>query len=661
MPSRLTAVLVSLLLATPAVAFWLWLVIVPARVAILCPEECRCDRLGYDVGCYSETLTAVPVIHLTDVRVLSLYRNKIKLLENNSFVSQTELQILQLREIGLIKIELGAFNGLTKLTILTLSSNSISEIIPGTFECTKILEHLDLGFNKLQHLGPGVFSGLFNLQYIYLSQNRLQYIHPDTFIGSTNLQSLKLDFNPDLQIPTDRNFINSKSLSRLRVSACNISSVSVETFANVSALQRLDLSNNNLSTVDIKILKALPKLSELHLYGNPLQCDCQLQEVWRWCEDRNIQTGTRRKVPHCYTPTEVKGMCWRVLESGQCLEGNIDYYGDYKIGSCGYPVFGISKKDFDGSFLKQYKIPVYVILFIFSTTGNVILLVIIICNKDMRTVPNMYILNLAISDIVYLTVLLSEACVSRMNYTWIYEENLCIFFLFSRRLSVGLSAYSVALYSIQRYRVTVNPLQVRLSSPPTWRNIVATFCGVWIVAALFAVPSTLSRYLCLEIVFTKLAYYQRVVIFELLVSCVLPLIVIAFTYTMTARHLVKSSRSISEGIQNPHHETRRYTARIVVGLTVVFLISYMPYHVFWTYFIWTQDDVISPTYIFWFSYFYYKYQYLISECFLLINPCLNPVALFCTSSQFRRHLKRYFSCFCKNNSPPTELELARRN
>jgi hypothetical protein len=29
------------------------------------------------------------------------------------------------------------------------------------------------------------------------------------------------------------------------------------------------------------------------------------------------------------------------------------------------------------------------------------------------------------------------------------------------------------------------------------------------------------------------------------------LIVIAFTYTMTARHLVESSRSISEGTKNP--------------------------------------------------------------------------------------------------------------
>jgi hypothetical protein len=45
----------------------------------------------------------------------------------------------------------------------------------------------------------------------------------------------------------------------------------------------------------------------------------------------------------------------------------------------------------------------------------------------------------------------------------------------------------------------------------------------------------------------------------------------------------------------------------------------------------------------------------------LINSCLNPVALFYTSSPFRQHLKCYLTCFDKTNSPPVGLELTRRN
>jgi hypothetical protein len=133
-----------------------------------------------------------------------------------------------------------------------------------------------------------------------------------------------------------------------------------------------------------------------------------------------------------------------VLEKGQCLEGNIIYYGDYNSTSYSY---NFTDHEYDVDFIKRYQVPLYAALFIFGTVSNVILLIIIICNKDMRTVPNMYIVNLAISDIIYLTVLFSEACTNRISDTGPYSEFMCTFLPFCRRMSVGLSAYSVAVYS----------------------------------------------------------------------------------------------------------------------------------------------------------------------------------------------------------------------
>jgi hypothetical protein len=220
----------------------------------------------------------------------------------------------------------------------------------------------------------------------------------------------------------------------------------------------------------------------------------------------------------------------------------------------------------------------------------------------------------------------------------------------------------------------VNPLQARVSSPPTWRVTVATICGVWIVAALFALPTAVSKYLCENFVSKRMAYYKQVVIFELLEFCLLPLCVIAFSYIMTAHHLVGSSRSMSEGTQSRQLKTRINTAKVVVGLTLVFLISYVPYHVLWAYYICTTDVLYYfQKYMFHFNYSSFitginllsvdklEYPYLISTCFLLINSCLNPVALFCTSSPFRQHLKRYLTCYRKTNSNPSVLELAIRN
>jgi len=163
----------------------------PARVAILCPENCQCEKAGYIVRCDGPSLTAVPLIHLTDVRVLRLDKNNITLLERDRFVSRglTELEILIVSNCVLRTIELGAFNGLTKLTELSINVNKIREIISGTFEDMMSLKILDLRYNGIEHLDRHLFVRLVNLRSVILLGNKLQYLHPDTFLWLPNLQS----------------------------------------------------------------------------------------------------------------------------------------------------------------------------------------------------------------------------------------------------------------------------------------------------------------------------------------------------------------------------------------------------------------------------------------------------------------------------------------
>jgi hypothetical protein len=649
-------------------------VILLARGAKHCPEECICDAGGYYVDCSSSALKEIPTVFPTNVRGLLLDNNAITLLEKDSFVSRrlTELENLQADFCQIGTIELGAFNGLTNLIYLSMQGNKLSEIKPRTFEEVSLLEHLDLDHNIIEHLEVDLFSGLNNLKYVFFRNNKLQYLHPNIFLGLPKLKAVYVGNNTNLQVPTDCHFINSHSLSSLDISACNVSSVSVETFRNVSALERLNLGFNNLRSVNINILKALPKLSALYLHGNPLHCDCQLQKVFLWCQVHNIETEYVGEDPKCDTPSEVHGMWWGVLKKVQCLQDNIYYYEDYKSKSYSYT--SVKDMDTDTGIEHQYQALIFAVFFIFGTTGNVILIIIIICNKDMRTVANMYILNLAISDLIKLTVFLSEACANSISVTWLEGEFMCKFLPFCRHLSVGASAYSVAVLSIRRYRVTANPFHVLLSSEPTWCGTAATICGLWIVAALFALPAAHSKYLCLEpTILGSKTYYQHVVVFELLVSCVLPLCVIAFSYIMAARHLVESAVSISEWTQSHQMKRRKNTAKIMIGLTFVFLISYLPYHALWTHIITTEKQKISDLKIIEIiphknfklgkiissKNYKLEYSYFVSTCLLLINSCLNPVAQFGMSFAFRSRLKTFLTCY-KTNSTRTDHELRRR-
>jgi hypothetical protein len=194
---------------------------------------------------------------------------------------------------------------------------------------------------------------------------------------------------------------------------------------------------------------------------------------------------------------------------------------------------------------------------------------------------------------------------------------------------------------------------------------VATISGMWIVAALFAIPGVRSRYLCDGLILLwRRNYYQHVTLFNLLVSCVLPLCVITFSYLKMARPLLESSCSLFEEKQNPRLNTRKRTAKIVLGLTVVFLISYFPSRISDIYRVYfgINLEIYTPTVSDEFGWVYHgSHIYVILHLLLSISSCLNPVALFSTSPAFRREFKRYLTCSCKTKSPLNDFELSRRN
>jgi hypothetical protein len=139
--------------------------------------------------------------------------------------------------------------------------------------------------------------------------------------------------------------------------------------------------------------------------------------------------------------------------------------------------------------------------------------------------------------------------------------------------------------------------------------------------------------------------------------------VIAFSYIMMARNLLESSCSLSQEAQNSRLNTCKCTAKVVLGLTVVFLISYVPYHILETYFCSSinLDTSLLKMGEKFFGIFTFANIMSILNLFLSIHPCLNPVALCCTSLVFRRQFKRFLSCCCKAKSTPTDFELEGRH
>ena len=124
-----------------------------------------------------------------------------------------------------------------------------------------------------------------------------------------------------------------------------------------------------------------------------------------------------------------------------------------------------------------------------------------------------------------------------------------------------------------------------------------------------------------------------------------------------ARILIVSVRGVASGETDPvmtsqlrssmrannrQLEGRKRVAWVVLSLVFIFVVCWLPRHV----------------YLFWFNYGYGNYDtawhiFKISGfCLSFINSCVNPFALYLLSHQFRRYFNRYLCCCCRRAHAP---------
>ncbi|XP_069696518.1 uncharacterized protein [Periplaneta americana] len=666
MPSSVTIILFALLLLIPVLTFWMWLLILVIHSSWLCPIECWCHPEEH-LDCSHAALKEIPHIHHniyhSPISEVNLDHNNLRGLGKEAFVSKNMFQIeylslkycniscvevdafkglvllrqLNLQHNLLTKLEVGIFKNMTQMTDLQLAYNRIENLEAGLFEGLASLRKLNLEHNLLNSLKIGAFIGLTNLSRLSLSHNRLTTLDPNVFMYLSKLNYLPLDGRKDLKIPSNSSFLNIEKVEDLHMSECNGTCVMPRSFENTTNFTVLDLSNNKLKVIDENIFRVMPRLRELLLYGNPLECDCGLLEVWRWCQEHDIIVGEEREVPRCENPEQLSGMWWGVLGKGQCTNGSVTFKDGYKAV---VPDFvNINELYFVRyrSFVTYIHSAIFIFLFLFGTVGNVIILVVIICNSEMHTVPNVYIINLAVSDLFLLATNTILAHIDAESESWQLGEVSCKLFGFIRHSSIGVSAYLISVMSIQRYQAISMPLYCRSQSASRIVTIMSVL-GVWTICSLLAIPYTLSMHVedMVCVVNGSWKYYQKIIVFGFLVFCILPLGITVCMYCLTARNLMRSTNITSGEIHN-QGKSRKSAAKTVLSFTIVFVVSFLPYHILLMIII--RDNYDYSTELMF-------YMYNISTYLLIFNSCFNPVALCCSSKCYRRYFKHYLLKWC---------------
>lgn len=292
---------------------------------------------------------------------------------------------------------------------------------------------------------------------------------------------------------------------------------------------------------------------------------------------------------------------------------------------------------------------VYASIFVIGVVGNSMVVAVIYCYMKLKTVANIFVLNLAVSDLTFLITLPMWATFTARGYHWPFGGFLC-------KASAGLvifnlytSIFFLMALSIDRYLAIVHPVQSRRFRTVVYTRI--TCVVVWLFAFVLSLPTALTRdvhkfsnhntTVCgilhqnIENSKSLRELLLAISLMKTLLGFLIPFIVIITCYCLIGRALL-SAQTIQKSSRSRDDEVLRMLAAAVLA----FFLCWAPHQVFHLMQVFTQMtkvencpllEIIDTAMPF-------------TICIAYFNSCVNPIVYGFVGRNFRKNLVRLLHC-----------------
>ncbi|KAK0148297.1 Cholecystokinin receptor [Merluccius polli] len=139
------------------------------------------------------------------------------------------------------------------------------------------------------------------------------------------------------------------------------------------------------------------------------------------------------------------------------------------------------------------RILLYALVFLMSVFGNLLIIVVLVVNKRMRTVTNTFLLSLALSDLMMAVSCMPFSLIPSILKDFIFGAAMCKIVVYLMGISVSISTFSLVAIAIERYSAICNPLKSRVwqTRSHAYRVIAAT----WVLAFVVMTPYPIVTHL----------------------------------------------------------------------------------------------------------------------------------------------------------------------
>ncbi|XP_065363548.1 allatostatin-A receptor [Calliphora vicina] len=278
--------------------------------------------------------------------------------------------------------------------------------------------------------------------------------------------------------------------------------------------------------------------------------------------------------------------------------------------------------------------------------GNALVILVVVANQQMRSTTNLLIINLAVSDILFVIFCVPFTATDYVLPEWPFGNLWCKFVQYMIVVTCHCSVYTLVLMSFDRFLAVVHP--VTSMSLRTERNATLAIILAWILIITTAIPVALAHSVRIyqfhghnytACVFSSDKEVWSLLGFQLsffLSSYVAPLTLICFLYMGMLARLWKSAPGCKPSAES--RKGKRRVTRMVVVVVLAFAICWLPIHVIL---------VLKAFNLYGSSHVTVIIQ-IISHVLAYTNSCINPILYAFLSDNFRKAFRKIVWC----GSPP---------
>ena len=286
---------------------------------------------------------------------------------------------------------------------------------------------------------------------------------------------------------------------------------------------------------------------------------------------------------------------------------------------------------------------VYCLIFLVSLAGNTVIGIIVYKTKTMRTPINFFIINMAMSDLLFPIFSIPRAIQMLYIDSWLIGgplgQTLCKLAAFLPDVSALVSIQSLILVAVDRFGAVVFPLRCPLISsklcsffvPATWIVAMTVLSPYLFAMKLYGYPGGLRCRRHWNEAFGE-SSFKNYCLSILVVFIFIPFVLIATLYIIIFLKL-KSQKIPGEQSTNAekkHRQRERNVLNMAIAVVLGFAVCWLPVIIRYLIFFFASDFTMSC-----------GFQYFSSVAFLMANTncAINPCICFSFSRNYREGLK----------------------